>query len=360
MATERTTRRVTVGGVPLGGGAPVVVQSMTDTDTADVETTLAQIDALADAGCEIVRVAVPTARVLEPLERLCADSPLPVVADIHFDHRLAIEAARRGASKLRINPGNVGSLERVDAIIEAAGEAGIPIRIGVNSGSLAPSIAESDLPLSEKLAAGALAFLRHFEDRGFDDVVVSAKASSVDDTVAAYRLLARETDAPLHVGVTEAGTGVDGIVKSAVGIGILLEEGIGDTIRVSLTGDPVQELRVAWRILSSLDLRRRSPEIVSCPTCGRCGIDLAAVADEVSRRLEGSSLPIKVAVMGCEVNGPGEARDADVGVAAGKGSAAIFRHGVIVRRVSEDDIVEALMDEVTTIERERPHPADEG
>ncbi len=319
---------------------------MTNTDTRDASATLAQIVRLADAGCEIVRVAIPHADALDGFARICAESALPVVADIHFDHRLAIEATRLGAAKLRINPGNIGAIERFDAVLEAAGEVGIPVRIGVNAGSLAPEYAELDWTLADKLVASAVSFTEHAASRGFTDVVVSAKASSVPVTIEAYRKLAETLDCPLHLGVTEAGTLTRGTVKSAVGLGVLLNEGIGDTIRVSLTADPVQELTLAWDILSALDLRRRSAELVSCPTCGRCEVDLIPIAEEIGRRLRDVRTPLKVAVMGCVVNGPGESRDADIGVAAGRGVGVIFVKGQVVRKVPEAEIVEALMDEI--------------
>jgi (E)-4-hydroxy-3-methylbut-2-enyl-diphosphate synthase len=335
-----------VGSIAVGGGAPIAVQSMTNTDTRDAASTLAQIARLTEAGCEIVRVAIPHADALDGFEAICEKSSLPVVADIHFDHRLAIEAARRGAAKLRINPGNIGSLDRVDAVLEAAGEAGIPVRIGVNAGSLASDVEAKDWPLADKLVASAVEFAEHAEGRGFTDIVLSAKASSVRATVDAYRALADKVPYPLHLGVTEAGTLRAGTVKSVAGLSILLEEGIGDTMRVSLTADPVEEVAVAWQLLAALDIRRRGPEIVSCPTCGRCEVDLIPLADEIARRLEGSRAAVKVAVMGCVVNGPGEARDADVGVAAGKGVGLLFVRGEPVRKVPEDQIVDALMAEV--------------
>ena len=341
-----------VGGVPIGGGAPIAVQSMTNTDTRDQAATLAQIGALAEAGCELVRVAVPRADALDAFATVCADSPLPVVADVHFDHTLAIEAVRRGAAKVRINPGNIGSMDRVDAVIDAAGEAGAPIRIGVNAGSLADDVADADLPLPRKLAASAIAFCEHFTDRGFEDIVVSAKASSVTATVEAYRLIADEVPFPLHLGVTEAGIGTPGIVKSSVGLGILLFEGIGDTIRVSLTADPVDEMEVAWAILASLDIRRNGPDLVSCPTCGRCEVDLIPIAEEIRARLAPLRTPVKVAVMGCVVNGPGEAREADIGVAAGKGVGLVFSRGEPLRKVGAGEIVDALMEEVERLDRE--------
>ena len=347
LARERT-RRVMVGSVPLGGGSPVVVQSMTCTPTVDVDATLAQVNALVDAGCDLVRVTVPSREALGPFERICRESPVPIVADIHFDYRLAIGAVRAGAAKLRINPGNIGDWERVDAVIDAAGEAGAAIRIGVNAGSLDKRIAERDgLTQPEKLVASSLEFVEHFEKRGFDDIVLSAKAHSVPTTIETYRALSRELPhVPLHLGVTEAGTVQQGTIKSAVGLGVLLAEGIGDTMRVSLTADPVEEPPVCWGILQSLGLRRRSPELVSCPTCGRTQVDLIGLAEEVAERLKGCSKPISVAVMGCVVNGPGEASDADVGVACGRGVGMVFRHGEVIRKVPEDQIVDALMEEI--------------
>ena len=351
MNTERrATRPVMVGAVRVGGGAPITVQSMTNTDTLDVTATLEQISRLAEAGCEIIRVAIPRTEALDAFASICAGSPLPVVADIHFDHRLAIEASQRGAAKLRINPGNIGALVRFDAVLEAAGEAGIPVRIGVNAGSLAPEYQGREWDLAEKLVASAVAFCEHAESRGFTDIVVSAKASSVRATIDAYRRLTDLVPYPLHLGVTEAGTIRGGTVKSAVGLGVLLDEGIGDTIRVSLTADPVEEVRVAWDILSSLDIRRRGPELVSCPTCGRCEVDLIPIAEEVSRRLADVRSPIKVAVMGCIVNGPGESRDADIGVASGKGVGLIFAKGEVVRKVPEAEIVDALFEEIARLE----------
>lgn len=347
LARERT-RRVMVGSVPLGGGSPVVVQSMTCTPTVDADATLAQVNALVDAGCDLVRVTVPSREALGPFERICRESPVPIVADIHFDYRLAIGAVRVGAAKLRINPGNIGDWERVDAVIDAAGEAGAAIRIGVNAGSLDKRIAERDgLTQPEKLVASSLEFVEHFEKRGFDDIVLSAKAHGVPTTIETYRALSRELPhVPLHLGVTEAGTVQQGTIKSAVGLGVLLAEGIGDTMRVSLTADPVEEPPVCWGILQSLGLRRRGPELVSCPTCGRTQVDLIGLAEEVAERLKGCSKPISVAVMGCVVNGPGEASDADVGVACGRGVGMVFRHGEVIRKVPEDQIVDALMEEI--------------
>jgi (E)-4-hydroxy-3-methylbut-2-enyl-diphosphate synthase len=321
---------------------------MLNTQTSDVDACLAQITELASAGCELVRVAVPTSAVLETFGLVCEASPLPVIADIHFDFRLALGALRRGAAKLRINPGNIGDWDMVDAIIEEAGSAGVPIRIGVNAGSLATEFAERcDLTLSERLVASAAAFVVHFEERGFRDIVLSAKTHDVRATVETYRLLARELPhIPLHLGVTEAGTLRQGAVKSSAALGALLLDGIGDTLRVSLTADPLEEVRVAWELLSACGLRRRTPELVSCPTCGRCQTDLIRIADEVQRRLQHLEKPLTVAVMGCVVNGPGEAKDADVGVACGAGKGAIFSGGKILYSVDEDQIVEALFEEI--------------
>ena len=342
------TRQVMVGGVAVGGGAPVSVQSMCTTPTSDAAATLAQISRLADAGCEICRVAVPDEGALSGLTRICAESVLPIVADIHFDYRLAIASIERGAHGLRINPGNIGSMERVDAVIDAAGAAGVPIRIGVNADSLAAEVDERrDLTLTEKLVASCETFVRHFEERGFRDIVLSAKAHSVPVTIETYRELAeRLPDYPLHVGVTEAGTLFQGSVKNCVAVGALLADGIGDTMRLSLTADPVEEVRLAWEVLASLGLRRLHPELVSCPTCGRTQVNLIAMATEVERRLRKVHAPISVAVMGCVVNGPGEARDADIGIACGKGRGVIFAHGERLRTVAESELVDALFEEI--------------
>ena len=342
------TRRVNVGGVAMGAGAPVVVQSMLTAPTANPEAAIAQAKDLAEAGCEIVRAAIPNSSALDGFAQLCRACPVPVVADIHFDHRLAVRACELGASGLRINPGNIGSWDKVDAVIDAARAARIPIRIGVNAGSIDRELdARDDLSLAEKMALSATGFVRHFEDRDFGDIVLSAKAHDVGVTVDAYRRLSRELPSiPLHLGITEAGTAFQGTIKSSVGLGILLSEGIGDTLRVSLTADPVEEIPVAWGILQALGLRRRTPELISCPTCARCQVDMIPIARQVEERLRTLSLPISVAVMGCEVNGPGEARGADLGVACSRGSGAIFCHGEIVRRVPDDQIVEALFAEI--------------
>lgn len=351
MVWKGSDRSVMVGGVQIGGGALPVVQSMTNTDTRDPKATLAQIERLTTAGCEVVRVAIPTALALPGFGEIVAASPIPVVADIHFDHRLAIEAIALGAAKIRINPGNIGDMARVDAVIDAAGAAGVPIRIGVNAGSLAERFDGADIPLADKLVASAEAFCEHFESRGFSNLVVSAKASSVPVTVEAHRRLAASLPYPLHIGVTEAGPAFDGTIKSSVGLGILLSEGIGDTMRVSLTADPVTEIETAWAILASLDIKRNRPEIISCPTCGRCQVDLIPIAEQVAERLKRAPASVKVAVMGCVVNGPGEAREADFGIACGRDTGVVFAHGEPLRTVTEAEIVDALFEE---IEREYP------
>lgn len=345
------TRRVRVGSIEIGGGAPVAVQSMTCTPTADAAATLTQVRELADAGCDLVRVSVPNASALDGFERICKESPVPIVADIHFDHRLAIEAVRRGASKLRINPGNIGSWKKVDAVIDTAGEHGSAIRIGVNAGSIEKELAErDDLTQSDKLVASAVKFVDHFEQRGFTDIVLSAKAHSVRTTIETYRRLSAELpQVPLHLGVTEAGGVQQGTIKSSIALGALLAEGIGDTLRVSLTANPVEEVPVAWGILSSLGIRRRGPEMISCPTCARCQVHLIDIANDIERRLKDCDKPISVAVMGCVVNGPGEAADADLGVACGRESALLFKHGEIVRKIPESAIIDELMAEIESI-----------
>lgn len=346
------TNQVHVGDVAVGGGAPIAVQSMLNAPASDVRANLDQIERLAEAGCEIVRMAIPSRADLPAFEKVCSSSPLPVVADIHFDATIAVEAAWRGAAKLRINPGNIGGLEACGPVTEAARACSIPIRIGVNAGSLDASIASrNDLSGAQKLAQSAIDYVQYFESNlDFHDIVVSAKAHDVMQTVETYRILKDEIPhIPLHIGVTEAGTAMQGLVKSAVGLGILLNEGIGDTMRISLTDDPVLEVRASWQLLSALGLRQRSPEIVSCPTCGRCKVDMIPIAQEVERRLASIEKPLKVAVMGCVVNGPGEARDADVGIACGDGVGALFRNGRIIRKVSEGEIVNALMDEIDNI-----------
>lgn len=346
------TRAVNVGGVAIGGGAPVVVQSMTNlpmldegcSPVLDIEGNLQQIERLARVGCEVVRVAIPNRASVERFGQVAQQSSIPVIADVHFDHLIAIGAAQNGAAALRINPGNIGGIDRVDAVIDAAGQAGIPIRIGVNAGSLEDALAaRDDLTQPQKLALSAQRFVEHFYDRGFQDIVISAKSHDVMTTVAAYRQLSRDLpQVPLHIGVTEAGTTQQGTIKSAAGLGMLLAEGIGDTLRVSLTADPVEEIPVAYGILAAVDVRRVMPELISCPTCSRCQVDMIPIAQEVGTRLAQVKKPLKVAVMGCVVNGPGEARDADCGVACGKDSAMLFVHGQKLRKVAAEDIVDEL------------------
>ncbi|MBK5224971.1 MAG: flavodoxin-dependent (E)-4-hydroxy-3-methylbut-2-enyl-diphosphate synthase [Thermoleophilia bacterium] len=348
--------QIRVGEVGVGGGAPVSVQSMTNTDSRDAEATLGQIRSLAAYGCEIVRVAVPDQAAVEALADITAESPLPVIADIHFKADLAIASARSGAAGLRINPGNIGSGERVRDVVDAARAAGIPIRIGVNSGSLPREKRE----LSEKQPARALVetildYVTLFEKLDFRDFKVSAKSASVTETIEANLMLGSEIDYPIHLGVTEAGTLRSGSIKSAVGLGALLAQGVGDTIRVSLTGDPVEEVRVGYEILKSLGLREHGPDLISCPTCGRTEIDLESIALEVERRLAEYENAFEVAVMGCVVNGPGEARRADFGIAGGKGEGLIFSHGEPIRKVQAENLVEALFEEIEK-SREKQSP----
>lgn len=340
-------RQIHVGDVAIGGGAPVSVQSMTNTDTRDAEATLGQIRSLAAYGCEMVRVAVPDEAAAEALSLIAADSPLPVIADIHFKARLAIASVAAGAAGLRINPGNIGSRDRVAEVVEAARGAAIPIRIGVNAGSIPREKRElmSDEPV-RALVETILDYVTMFEETGFRDFKISAKSSSVPETIEANLALSREIEYPIHLGITEAGTSWGGSIKSAVGIGALLAQGVGDTIRVSLTGDPVEEVRVGFEILRSLGLREHGPGLISCPTCGRTEIDVEAIALEVERRLADFDATFEVAVMGCVVNGPGEARRADFGIAGGKGEGLIFAAGEPIRKVPAADLVDALFEEI--------------
>ena len=333
-----------MGGVPLGGGAPVSIQSMTNTPTHDVDATLAQIRALAAAGCDIVRVAVPDLEAARAIGTLKAGSPLPLVADIHFDYRLALAAAEQGVDKIRINPGNIGSPRRVEAVAKTCKERRIPIRVGVNGGSLEKELLDKyGGPTPEAMVESALGHIRLLELYGFENICVSLKASSVPATMGAYRLMAERYDYPLHLGVTEAGTRDMGELKAAAGIGGLLGLGIGDTLRVSLTADPVEEVYAARRILKAVGLRREGPELIACPTCGRTQIDLIPMAERVEELLKAVDKPITVAVMGCVVNGPGEASHADVGLAGGKGEGVLFKRGQIVAKVPEDQLVPGLL-----------------
>ncbi|MBQ6059073.1 MAG: flavodoxin-dependent (E)-4-hydroxy-3-methylbut-2-enyl-diphosphate synthase [Clostridia bacterium] len=350
----RLSNPVTVRGLKIGGGAPVVVQSMTNTKTADVQQTLSQIKHLEEVGCKLVRVTVPDTEAAEALPAIRRGTELPLCADIHFDYRLALEAVRAGFDKIRINPGNIGSKERVRLVAAACAERGIPIRIGVNSGSVEKELLQRyGGPTPEALVESALRHAALLEEVSFTDIVISIKASNVRATVEANRLLARCCPYAIHLGVTEAGTPTMGVVKSAVGIGSLLLDGIGDTIRVSLTADPVEEIPAAYRILSACGLLPDAPELISCPTCGRTGIDLIPLANRVEEALAKKKVPIKVAVMGCVVNGPGEAREADVGIAGGRGEGVLFSKGKILKKVPESMLFEELMQEIDRMERER-------
>ena len=333
--------------IKIGGGAPISVQSMTNTKTTDTNATVAQIKALVDAGCDIVRVAVPDMSAAENIYNIKSQVDVPLVADIHFDYRLALKAIEQGIDALRINPGNIGDEERVKAVVEAAKIRNIPIRIGVNAGSLDKKLlAKYGKVTAEALVESALEHIRILEKLNFYDIKISLKAHDVPLTLDAYRLMSETVDYPLHLGITEAGTVNTGIIKSAVGIGALLAEGIGDTFRISLTGDPVNEVKVANEILKALGLKEYGPTLISCPTCGRCNIDLPSIAEKVEQRLSGITKPIKVAVMGCVVNGPGEARDADIGIAGGKGEGLVFCKGEVINKVAEDKLVDALFEEL--------------
>ena len=351
---RRKTRQIKVGPVLIGGDAPIAVQSMTNTKTQNVQATLEQIRKLADAGCDIIRCAVPDMEAALALKDIVAGSPIPVIADIHFDYWLALQAIASGVQGLRLNPGNIGGTEKVKAVVEVAKPKNIPIRIGVNAGSLPKDLLEKyGHPTAEALVEAAWRHIHILEDMEYRNIKVSLKCHDVPLTLAAYRLLAAQCDYPLHVGITEAGTVNSGIIKSAVGIGALLAEGIGDTIRVSLTGDPVNEVKAGFEILKSLGLRTYGPTLISCPTCGRTSIDLEKLATMVEARLENIKEPISVAVMGCVVNGPGEAREADVGIAGGKGEGLVFRKGQVIKKVPEECLVNELFNEIDKILDER-------
>ncbi|GAA0085388.1 flavodoxin-dependent (E)-4-hydroxy-3-methylbut-2-enyl-diphosphate synthase [Clostridium sp. CTA-7] len=344
---RKETRKVKVGSCYVGGDAPVSIQSMTNTDTRDVEATLNQINDLYKAGCDIIRCAVPDMKAAEALKGICAESPIPVVADIHFDYKLALAAIENGVSALRINPGNIGSTEKVKIVAEAAKSKSIPIRIGVNSGSLEKDILERDgKPTAKGLVESALRHVKILEELDFYDIVVSIKSSDVVMMIEAYRLMSESCNYPLHLGVTESGTPFRGTIKSSIGLGTLLAEGIGDTVRVSLTSDPIEEIKVAKEILKALKLKESGLQFISCPTCGRTQINLIKIAQEVEKKLESINKNIKVAVMGCAVNGPGEAREADIGIAGGRGEGLIFKKGIIIKKVKEEDLIDELMKEI--------------
>jgi len=344
---RKLTKKVLLGNLPVGGGSPVTVQSMTNTDTRDIDATVGQIHRLQQAGCEIVRVAVPDEAAAKALAEIKQQIAIPLVADIHFDYRLALSAVEAGVDKLRINPGNIGSRERIEAVVKAASERKIPIRIGVNSGSLEKELLQKyGWPTAEAMVESALRHVSLLEKLGFEEIVISLKSSDVPVTIRAYELISEKVNYPLHVGITEAGTLKAGAIRSAVGIGTVLAQGIGDTIRVSLTSDPIEEVEVGFEILKCLGLRQRGPTVISCPTCGRAQIDVIRLTEEVERRVRNIEEPLKIAVMGCVVNGPGEAREADFGIAGGKGEGLIFRQGKVIKKVKENQLVDALLKEI--------------
>lgn len=344
---RKTTRKVKVGDINIGGDSSIKVQSMTNTDTRDIGATVAQILRLQEAGCDIVRCAVPDQKASDAIGQIVKEIGIPLVADIHFDYRLALSSINNGVSKLRINPGNIGSTDKVRAVVEAAQDKGVPIRIGVNSGSLQRDILEKYGDVCpQALVESALRHVEILEKLNFNDVVISVKSSDVTEMIECYRLISEKVDYPLHLGVTESGTIKSGTIKSSVGIGALLSQGIGDTIRVSLTGDPVEEVIVAKEILRSLGHIKEGIELISCPTCGRTQLNLIEIADQLEGRLKGIKKNIKVAVMGCVVNGPGEARRADIGIAGGNGQGLIFRKGEIIKKVREEELVEELIAEI--------------
>ncbi|HXI10297.1 MAG TPA: flavodoxin-dependent (E)-4-hydroxy-3-methylbut-2-enyl-diphosphate synthase [Thermodesulfobacteriota bacterium] len=352
--TRRKTRQISIGSVKVGGDAPVTVQSMTNTPTADVRATVAQIKALEGAGCEIIRVAVPDMEAAGALGAIKKSISIPLIADIHFDWRLALKALDQGADCLRINPGNIGSMDRIKEVVKAAGEKRVPIRIGVNAGSLEKDIlARYGHPTADAMVESAMRHIGILEDLGFTDIKVSMKASSVRLTVDSYSRLAGLVDYPFHIGITEAGTLFSGTVKSSVGLGVLLAGGIGDTLRVSLSGDPADEVRVGWEVLKSLEIRKRGVNIISCPTCGRVKLDSARIASEVEKKLMHLKESVNVAIMGCVVNGPGEAVEADVGITGGDGVGLLYVRGEAVRKVREDEIVEAVIEEVNRVLEQR-------
>lgn len=353
VGVRRKTRQVNIGGVKVGGGAPISVQTMTKTKTDDVAGTVAQIKAAADEGCDIVRVTVNDKEAAEAMAAIVRLSPVPIVADIHFNHIFALKAIQAGVAKVRINPGNIGSKDRIREVLTAAKDKGIPIRIGVNSGSLEEDILEKHgYPTAEALYESAMRHVGICDEFDFRDVIISVKSTDVRLMIEAYRLVAARTDIPLHLGVTEAGLTRVGTIKSAVGIGTLLAEGIGDTIRVSLTDDPVKEVEVGKEILRSLGLASRNIELIACPTCGRLEVDLFGIMAQLEERLQGIKKPVKIAVLGCVVNGPGEASEADIGIAAGKGVAILYRKGQMIKRVKESEIVDTIVEEVANFNPE--------
>jgi (E)-4-hydroxy-3-methylbut-2-enyl-diphosphate synthase len=352
MITRKKTRQIMVGNVPVGGDAPVAVQSMTNTDTRDIEATVAQILRVEAAGCEIIRVAVLDMEAAAALPAIQERITIPIIADIHFDHRLAVASIEYGAKGIRINPGNIGTPEKLARVVDAAKLHHVPIRVGVNSGSVEKDILKKHgHPTPAALVESGLRNVRLLEGMGFDQIKVSIKSSDAMTTVASYRLLAEQCDYPLHLGVTEAGGLIAGTVKSSVALGLLLADGIGDTLRISLTRDPVEEIRVAYELLRALHIRERGPELISCPTCGRCQIDLFPLAEAVERHIQTMTTNLKVAVMGCVVNGPGEAREADIGVAGGHGVGIIFKKGKLYKKVQEADLMKVFLEELDKEEK---------
>lgn len=351
---RKRTRPIQIDKITVGGGAPISIQSMTNTRTDNVTETVAQIKRLLDAGCDIVRIAVPDMNAAQAIAAIKAAVEVPLIADIHFDYRLALAAIEHGVNGLRLNPGNIGDADQVAAVVKAAKKQRIPIRIGVNAGSLSKEMLakHGGSPTAEAMVESALSHIRILEKHNFNDIKISLKAHDVPLTIRAYQLMSEAVDYPLHLGITEAGTVRSGVIKSAVGIGALLAQGIGDTLRVSLTGDPVEEIRVANEILKSLGLRQYGPTLVSCPTCGRCQINLVDIAEMVEDKLKLFKKPITVAVMGCVVNGPGEAKEADVGIAGGKGEGLLFSKGKIIRKVPEDELISALFAEIDKLNKE--------
>ena len=345
--TRKITKEVYIGNVVIGGGSPIKIQSMTNTKTEDVKATVAQIKKLEAAGCDIIRCAVPTMEAAQALKEIKKEISIPLVADIHFDYKLAIAAMENGADKIRINPGNIGSKERVKAVVTVAKERNIPIRVGVNSGSLEKELIEKYHGVTaEGIVESALDKVKWIEDMGYDNLVISIKSSDVLMCVKAHELISKQTDHPLHVGITESGTLISGNIKSSIGLGLILNQGIGDTIRVSLTGDPLEEIKSAKIILRTLGLRKGGIEVVSCPTCGRTKIDLISLANQVENMVADIPLDLKVAVMGCVVNGPGEAKEADIGIAGGVGEGLIIKHGEIYKKVPESELLGALREEL--------------
>lgn len=343
MIQRRKSKQIQIGNIKIGGAAPISVQSMTNTDTRDIKSTLKQINNLAEAGCELVRLAILNAEAADAVKELKKSSPLPLIADIHFDYRLAIKCIENGIDALRINPGNIGKEEHTKKVVALAKTNNVPIRIGINAGSLEKEIEKLDIPLAEKMVMSALRHVNILEDNNFDKIKISLKSSDVNTTIEAYRLMAQKVEYPLHLGVTEAGTYYGGIIKSAVGLGTLLAEGIGDTIRVSLTDSPVEEVKAGFQILKSLGLRKKGINFISCPTCGRTQINLIELAKEVEKRLENFNKPLTIAVMGCAVNGPGEAKHADYGIAGGIKEGYIFKKGEIIKKLPEEKLVDEFI-----------------